>query len=415
VNARRRGIAVLLANNGLMSAGFYLLIPLLSVHLTRDLGLSGAAAGGVLALRQVTQQGLMLFGGALADRVGYRSVIAAGMAVRALGFFGFGLGDSLPVILVSAVVAALGGALFEATGKAALALLAGPHERPRYFSLSALVAGAGTTLGPLLGTALLAFSFAWVGIAAGAFFAAACLLSALLLPAMRAEHAIGTAGSFGRTMRALARRRGLLVFTVLLTGYWFLHNQVYVSIPLRALQVTGGASAVGVLYAVNAIAGMALQYPLVRLAARWMSPAAAVAVGVATIGAGLGLVAFAGTAPANSSGVLPVLVMAAGMVIFAAGRALVEPMKDVVTAALAPPDELAAAYGFAFLALAVGGSLGNYAGGWLFDYATATGRFALPWALFAAFGALAGAALLAFARAATTPSNAAPAVRAVAG
>src|SRR5690348_11377697 len=125
-----------------MSAGFYLLIPLLSVHLTRDLGLSGAAAGGVLALRQVTQQGLMLFGGALADRVGYRSVIAAGMAVRALGFFGFGLGDSLPVILVSAVVAALGGALFEATGKAALAMLAGPQERPRYFSLSALVAGA---------------------------------------------------------------------------------------------------------------------------------------------------------------------------------------------------------------------------------------------------------------------------------
>jgi MFS transporter, DHA1 family, multidrug resistance protein len=103
------------------------------------------------------------------------------------------------------------------------------------------------------------------------------------------------------------------------------------------------------------------------------------------------------------------------MVTFAAGRALVEPMKDVVTAALAPPDELAAAYGFAFLALAVGGSLGNYAGGWLFDYATATGRFALPWALFAAFGALAGAALLAFARANTTPSNAASAVPAVAG
>ena len=90
---------MLLANSGLMSAGFFMLIPLLSVHLTRDLGYSGAAAGAVLALRQFTQQGLMLFGGALADRIGYRRVIAGGMLVRALGFFGFGLGDTLPIIL----------------------------------------------------------------------------------------------------------------------------------------------------------------------------------------------------------------------------------------------------------------------------------------------------------------------------
>ena len=99
-------MAVLLANEALTWGGFYMLVPLLSVHLTRDAGYSGAVAGAVLAVRQFTQQGLMLFGGALADRVGYRPVIAAGLLVRALGFAGFAVSDRLAVVLLAAIIAA---------------------------------------------------------------------------------------------------------------------------------------------------------------------------------------------------------------------------------------------------------------------------------------------------------------------
>ena len=396
---RRRGIAVLLANSALMTAGFFLLIPLLSVHLTQDLGFSGAAAGAVLAVRQVTQQGLMLFGGALADRAGYRRVIVAGLLVRAIGFFGFALGDAPGVIIGAAVVAALGGALFEATGKAALASLAPPAGRPRLFSLSALAAGAGTTLGPLLGILLLPFGFAWIGVVAGTCFVLAFLVSAVLLPPLSGGAVAGPGGAlpgFGQTLRRVARHRTFLVFTALMTGYWLLHNQVYIAVPLRAVQVVGGAGVVGVLYAVNAAAGLALQVPVVRLSARWLSPPGAVALGVAVMGAGLGLMGLAG-APETELGA--VAVMAASMVVFAAGRALVEPMKDVVTAELAPPDALGVFFGVSFLALAVGGSVGNYLGGWLFDVATASGRYVLPWIAFALAGLAVGAGMLRFARA----------------
>lgn len=383
---------MLLANSGLMSAGFFMLIPLLSVHLTRDLGFSGAAAGAVLALRQITQQGLMLFGGALADRIGYRPVIAAGMLVRSLGFFGFGLGDSLPVILISAIVAALGGALFEATGKAALASLAPPEERPRLFSLSSLAGGAGSTVGPLLGVVLLPYSFALVGVASGAFFFVAFALSTVLLPPLTGAAAGEQAPPLGQTLRAIARHRRFLVFTALLTGYWFLHNQLYIAVPLRAVQVTGSANTVGLLYAVTAIAGLALQYPLVRLLATRISPAAAVGVGVGVMGTGLGLMAFA------TAGETALPIMLASMVVFAAGRAVAEPMKDVVTAALAPAAALAAFFGVAFLALAVGGSAGNFAGGWLFDVATASGAYALPWVIFAVLGIVVAIGLAGFTR-----------------
>jgi DHA1 family multidrug resistance protein-like MFS transporter len=406
--AQRRGVAVLVANSGLMSAGFFMLIPLLSVHLTRDLGLSGAAAGAVLAVRQLAQQGLMLFGGALADRVGYRPVIALGMLVRALGFCGFGLGDSLPVILLSAIVAALGGALFEATSKAALASLTLPADRPRLFSISAVAGGAGSALGPLIGVALLPYSFRWVGLAAGGFFFAAFALSAILLPPLAGAGITGTTGatgtrgpataagketsSLGRTLRVAASDLPFLTYTALLSGFWLLFNQLYISLPLRATQVTGAADIVGLLYTVAALAGLGLQYPVVRLASWWLTPAAGIAVGVAAMGGGLGLMAFAGD-PATA-----VPVMLAAVVIFAAGRALAEPMRDVTTAALAPPHALAAYFGISYLALAVGGSAGNYLGGWLFDLSSATGLHALPWILFAVFGATVAAGLLWFSR-----------------
>ena len=396
MTTQRRGVFVLLANSALMSAGFFMLIPLLSVHLTQNLGFSGAAAGAVLAVRQLTQQGLMVFGGALADRVGYRPIIALGMLVRALGFFGFAIADTLPVILASAIVAALGGALFEATGKAALAALVPAEERPRVFSLSALAGGIGTTGGPLLGVLLLAQSFAWVGVASGAFFFAAFVISALLLPPMAGAGAASP--PLRRTLRAVSRDRRFLTFTALLTAYWLLHNQIYISVPLWAARVTGGTEVIGLLYAVNAAAGLVLQYPLVRWASRRASPTALVAVGIAVMGCGLGLFAFAG------SGAM--VLMCGAVIIFAAGRSLVEPSKDVVTTQLAPPDQLAAYFGISFLALAIGGSAGNYLGGWLYDVALTTDATTLPWLTFATIGLIAAASARGFGGRASAASEA---------
>jgi DHA1 family multidrug resistance protein-like MFS transporter len=392
VDARRRGIGVLLANNALMSAGFYLLIPLLSVHLTRDAGFSATVAGAVLAVRQFSQQGLMLFGGAIADRAGYRPVIVLGLFVRAAGFMAFAAGDHLAVVLGAAVVAGLGGALFEATGKAALAALAPPADRPRLFSLSALVGGVGTAVGPVLGTLLLPYPFAWIGVVAGTFFLVAAALSALLLPSL-ADEGRERPPSLGETLRTVGHDRAFLLFTALLGGYWFLHNQIYISVPLRAVQVTGGAAIVGLLYTVFAVAGLALQYPLIRIASAYLAPAMVVGLGVAMMGLGLGLMAFAG-----APGALGLTAMLVSAVVFAAGRALAEPAKDVVTAAMAPQESLACYFGVAFLALAFGGSAGNYVGGWLFDLATATGASALPWVLFAVLGLAGGAALAGFSR-----------------
>ncbi|HEU5315783.1 MAG TPA: MFS transporter, partial [Chloroflexota bacterium] len=137
----------------------------------------------------------------------------------------------------------------------------------------------------------------------------------------------------------------------------------------------------------NAAAGLVLQYPLVRWATRRAGPPAVLAYGVLLMGLGLGVFAFA-DAPATA---MPLMCL--GVVLFAAGRALVEPTKDVVTSELAPPESLAAYFGVSFLALAVGGSIGNYAGGWLYDVATSLSLPALPWLIFLVLGGAVAALL----------------------
>ena len=61
--ARVRGLRTVLAVWFLMNAGFFLIIPLLSVHYVDRLGWAAAFIGVVLAVRQFAQQGLTIFGG----------------------------------------------------------------------------------------------------------------------------------------------------------------------------------------------------------------------------------------------------------------------------------------------------------------------------------------------------------------
>lgn len=105
-------VRLLLVNQLGVNTGFYLLIPYLATHLTDDLGLSAAAVGIVLGLRNLSQQGLFLIGGSAADRLGARGVIIAGCGLRTVGFGLFALGDSLPLLVGASILSGLAGALF---------------------------------------------------------------------------------------------------------------------------------------------------------------------------------------------------------------------------------------------------------------------------------------------------------------
>ena len=221
--ARRRGLIVILIATFFMWAGFFMVIPLISVHYVDDLGWAAAAIGIVLATRQLTQQGLAVFGGELSDRFGPKSLVCAGMLVRALGFASMAGAFTFPLLLLAAVLAALGGALFEAPHSAAIAALTTTENRARFYSLGGVVGGFGMTLGPLIGAALLRLDFAFVCLASATCFFINFVLILLLLPNVRPAPSEQRRQS--GIMLAL-RDRPFMFFTALLMGFWFMWTQL---------------------------------------------------------------------------------------------------------------------------------------------------------------------------------------------
>lgn len=164
--------------------------------------------------------------------------------------------------------------------------------------------------------------------------------------------------------------------------------QLTISLPLAARALAGAADAVSWLYALNAGMSIVLQYPVMRLAERWLRPLPVLMLGIAVMALGLGSVAFARTMEA----------LLASVAVFSLGALLAAPGQQTVAADLSNPAALGSYFGVNALALALGGGIGNYAGGALYSFGRDIGFPALPWLVCLAVGISSAAGLAALDR-----------------
>jgi DHA1 family multidrug resistance protein-like MFS transporter len=305
------------------------------------------------------------------------------MLLRAAGFACMAWANTFPLLLASAVLAAIGGSLFESPKSAAIAALTTPTNRARYYSLLGVVGGLGMTLGPLLGALLLRTNFSIVALVAASCYLITFLLTVLFLPAVQVS-----SERHGLTYGiALALHdRPFMIFNVLLMGYWFMWVQLSISLPLVARAISGTSDAVSWIYMLNAGMTVLLQYPLLRLAERKLRPLPILVLGVVAMALGLGGIGLADSVTA----------LLLCVALFSAGALLASPTQQTVTAGFANPAALGSYFGVNALALALGGGLGNYSGGLLYGLGQQFEAPALPWLVFCAVGMIAalGLALL---------------------
>ena len=409
---RRAGVAVILVNAVLMYAGFFMLIPFVSLYGTRELGLTAAAVGLVLATRIVVQQGLTMFGGIVADSVGYKPILAAGIFIRTIGFTLFAFTHDFTSLLLAAVVAALGGALFEATHKAALASFVPPRERAIAFSLVSTVGRIGTMLGPLIAVALLPIGFATLSLVSAACYVVAFTATVLFLPATRAmsKEADGEAASQRRggwaeavqvipaMFRLVWADKPFVVFTALTAGYWFIFSQIFLTLPLYVSYLSGSDNAVGSLLAVNSAFALVAQYPIIAWVGRRAAALPIIIGGCGVMTIGLGLFSLGTGIPANGDAGLFVAVLSLPVILYALGDLLVQPTLSAITSDLARPEALGSYFGFSSFGIALGGGIGNALGGWLFDQSRLAGLPNGPWYLYSGLAALLALAFYGYGR-----------------
>lgn len=346
-----RPVRLLMVNQFTINVAFYMLMPYLAGHLSGGLGMAGWTVGLVLGVRNLSQQGLFLLGGTLADRLGYRPVIIAGCLLRTAGFGLLGFASSLPVLLTASVLTGFAGALFNPAVRAYLALGAA-DRRVEAFALFNVFYQAGILLGPLVGLALMAADFRLVCAAAAGLFALLTVVQVLALPPRAGSRPeTGVLGDW----RAVLANRPFVLFSCAMTGSYVMSFQVYLALPL-ALGDTGGVALLFVVSGGVAVLGQVRITAWAR--ARW-TPGQAMATGLALMGA-----AFLPLTVTTWIGA--VLVCAA---LLGVGTALAYPFEMDTVVALSGGRLVATHYGLYQSIAGVGITAGNLAVGALLDLA----------------------------------------------
>ncbi len=183
--ARSLGKYFLLVDNMLVVLGFFVVFPLISIRFVDQMGWAALMVGIALGLRQLVQQGLGIFGGAIADRFGAKPMIVTGMLMRAGGFAAMAVAHEPWVLWFSCILSGLGGTLFDPPRAALVVKLVRPHQRGRFFSLLMMQDSAGAVIGALLGSWLLQYDFRLVCSAGAALFIACAAFNAWYLPAWK--------------------------------------------------------------------------------------------------------------------------------------------------------------------------------------------------------------------------------------
>ncbi|MEU7243005.1 MFS transporter [Streptomyces sparsogenes] len=397
---------LLMVNQLAINLAFYMLMPYLAAHLAGDLGLAAWTVGLVLGVRNLSQQGMFLIGGTIADRYGYKAPILAGCLLRTGGFALLGWADTLPALIAASAATGFAGALFNPAVRAYLAAEAG-ERRVDAFATFNVYYQAGMLLGPVVGLALLAADFRAVCTTAALIFAALSALQSRALPtrhgtvAHQAPTGPAPTPSVRSQWRQVVSNRPFLLFSAAMTGSYVLTFQVYLLLPLAADAALGahGTKATSGLFVVSAAVAVAGQLRLTDWAKRRFTPHRALVAGLSAMGAAFIPLTLA---PAHSP-TLQLAALALSVAVLAAAGAVVYPFEMDTVVALSGNSLLATHYGLYNTVSGLGITLGNLALGALWDTTHPTAPW-LVWTTLALTGAACATAVTALSRTGRLPA-----------
>ncbi|MEV4531695.1 MFS transporter [Streptosporangium sp. NPDC049304] len=411
-----RPVRLLLINQLTINTGFYMLMPYLAGHLSGTLALPAALVGLVLGIRNLSQQGMFLVGGTLADRLGHKPMIVAGCGLRTVAFLLLAVADSLPALVVASALTGFAGALFNPAVRAYLAREAGARKVEAFAVFNAF-SQVGILIGPLVGLLLNAVAFRLVCLVAGVLFAILTVAQTRALPAGAAPE-----GEEGRGVlpawREVVGDRPFLLFSLAMIGSYVLNFQIYLGLPLEIRRATGGELGITLVFAVSAVMTLVGQARLTAWATRRWRPPQAIAWGLVLMGLAfvpLALAApWAGTAvvPSGGAALMLALVPVLGTtVLLSLATMIIYPFEMATVATFGGRDMVGTYYGLYSTLAGVGIAVGNLLTGSALDLGTRVGLPSLPWLVLALIGLGCATAVAVLDRSGrlATPPRAAPA------
>ncbi|MET3368289.1 UNVERIFIED_CONTAM: MFS family permease [Jeotgalibacillus campisalis] len=399
---------LLLASQLIFNIGFYAVVPFLAVAMRNDFGMGAMAIGIVMGARTFAQQGMFLFGGALADRWGARQSMITGCLVRITGFLLLAWAADFTLFLIGAVVTGIGGALFSPALQSLVGVAAerssskntdraggsapGQNNRSSLFALLVICGEVGVVVGPLLGSLLLATGFDTALLTGAAVFALMAVVFWLFLP-KTAHTTKAPVEPTGRVppsdLWSCLKDKKFIGFAAFFSVNLVATNQLYFGLPVELERSGAGTSSLAVVFAYASVLTISLQWPIAGLM-RKAGPRFALPLGFAlqSLGfASLGVLAI--FSPPDWLPILPALVLVTGT---ALGNMCVLPVAMGLVLEFAAGRPTGAYYGLLASAGGLAVVLGNTALAPLYELAYTPSVTAMaPWIFLSALGAITAA------------------------
>ncbi|WP_030662599.1 MDR family MFS transporter [Streptomyces cellulosae] len=330
--ARRRSrlsplLRLLILTQLAFNTGFFAVLPFLSEHLGRAVGMAGWLVGLVLGLRTFSQQGLFVVGGALADRYGIRPVVLAGCVLRIAGFGWLGFAAQTWTVIGAVLMIGFAAALFSPAVESEVARQAVAHEeagggpRTRVLALFTVAGQAGAFVGPLLGAMLLSVDFRTVCLAGAGIFVLVLAGHTWLLPQhIPGRTRVHVRGGLGLVLR----NRRFLALCCGYGAYLLAYNQLYLALPAEVERAAGSQAPLAWLFALSSLLVVTAQLPVTRWAGTRFTLPRSMVAGLLLVAAAFAVVAAA--RPADGTGTAGLLPAAGFVVLLTLGQMLIAPV-----------------------------------------------------------------------------------------
>ncbi|MFD0049533.1 MDR family MFS transporter [Actinomycetes bacterium NPDC127524] len=330
-------------------------MPFLAIYLTKTLHASPAEAGAIVAVSALAGVFSSFIGGYLSDRFGRRNILLISVFLWASVFAGFGAAHSVIAFFIMNSLNGLCKSLFEPSSRALLSDITEPKNRLMIFNLRYTAINVGVTFGPILGLKLGSSH------STATFFAASVIyiLYGISL-AISLKHYVPkrrTSENRVALNEALSLIRKDKIFTLTLLAMILSiigFSQFNSTLPqyFSESSFENGVAVFSYLLALNAVAVVLIQYPLVQLGKK-LSPLVSIMAGNFVI-----CLSLIGFGFAHNIASLIVLIL-----LFTVGEVLMFSMTDIFIDEIADPSlkgTYFGAMGFNGLGNVLGPLLGGY-------------------------------------------------------
>ncbi|HET6845558.1 MAG TPA: MFS transporter [Anaerolineales bacterium] len=318
----------------LSTAGASMIWPFLLIYATNRLNLPLSVAAPLISINAGTGLLSSLIAGALADRIGRKTVMNISLTINGLGYFFLMSAATYQQFVILMIVIGFAQPLYQVGADAMLADLIPPEKRTRAYAISRIAVNAAFAMGPAVGGFLASRSYHLAFYGATSGFLAYSLLLLLLARETLTRTLTPTGVSTAPTQASDAgygrvfQDRSYLGFAGLIGLGLIAPTMLWILLPIYAKSNFGLVeSQYGWIPTTNAVMCVFLQFPVTEITRRY-KPLGIVAMGMLVYAMGAGSVAL-------MSGFWGFWL---SMVVLTLGELILVPTSSKYVADLAPAD-----------------------------------------------------------------------------